>query len=73
MERPDPDTPDALNRFISYVYERGNPAGLHQELWYHGFGCQAWLVVKRNTSDHEILDVRPAAGSSRVGAGSAVR
>jgi heterotetrameric sarcosine oxidase delta subunit len=58
LQRPDPDTPDALERFIEYVYLRDNPAGPHQEFWYHGGGCQAWLVVRRDTRSHEILDVQ---------------
>ena len=56
--RPDPDAADAAERFSAYVYLRDNPAGPHDELWYHGAGCQAWLVVKRDTRTHEILDVR---------------
>ena len=32
-----------------YVYQRDNPAGVHRELWYHGAGCHAWLVVTRDT------------------------
>jgi heterotetrameric sarcosine oxidase delta subunit len=55
VERPDPAAPDALARFTTYVYQRENPAGPHRELWYHGVGCQAWLVVTRNTRDHEVL------------------
>jgi sarcosine oxidase subunit delta len=31
LERPDPQAPDALDRFISYVYMRDNPAGAHRE------------------------------------------
>jgi heterotetrameric sarcosine oxidase delta subunit len=58
LQRPDPDTPDALERFTEYVYLRDNPAGPHQEFWYHGGGCQAWLVVRRDTRSHEILDVQ---------------
>ena len=55
--RPDPDAPDARERFTDYVYLRDNPAGLHRELWYHGVGCQAWLAVTRDTRTHEIRGV----------------
>ena len=55
--RPDPDAPDALARFTDYVYLRDNPAGSHRELWYHGAGCQAWLVVTRDTRSHVITGV----------------
>jgi heterotetrameric sarcosine oxidase delta subunit len=64
--RPDPDAPDADSRFFDAVYLRDNPAGPHEELWYHGHGCRSWLVVKRDTRTHEILSVEfptEAAGS----------
>jgi heterotetrameric sarcosine oxidase delta subunit len=57
VARPDPVAPDALERFTEYVYFRDNPAGAHRELWYHASGCQAWLVVTRDTRSHEILSV----------------
>ncbi len=60
VTRPDPNAPDALEQFTSYVYLRDNPAGRHRELWYHGSGCQAWLVVTRDTVTHEIAGVEPA-------------
>jgi methylglutamate dehydrogenase subunit B len=60
VKRPDPDTPDALERFVEYVYMRSNPAGPHREFWYHVSGCQAWLVVTRDTRTHEISDVEAA-------------
>jgi sarcosine oxidase subunit delta len=44
-----------------YVHLRENPAGLHRELWYHGFGCRSWLVVTRDTLTHEISGVEAAA------------
>lgn len=59
--RPDPSASDAVDRFVDYVYLRDNPAGPDEELWYHGFGCRAWLVVARNTLTHEINRVRAAA------------
>ena len=61
VERPDPIAADALARFTDYVYLRDNPAGPQREFWYHGAGCQAWLVVTRNTRTHEISDVKLAA------------
>jgi methylglutamate dehydrogenase subunit B len=57
VERPDPAQPDALERFTQYVYPRDNPAGPHREHWYHGAGCQAWLIVTRDTRNHDILGV----------------
>jgi heterotetrameric sarcosine oxidase delta subunit len=55
--RPDPAAPDAEARFYEAVYVRGNPAGPHEELWYHASGCRSWLRVERNTRTHEILAV----------------
>lgn len=43
--------------WVDYVYLRDNPAGPHAELWYHGAGCRAWLVVVRDTTTHEVLSV----------------
>ena len=43
------------------VYLRDNPAGPHEELWYHAFGCRSWLQVKRDTRTHEIFEVRLAS------------
>jgi sarcosine oxidase subunit delta len=45
---------------FAYVYQRENPAGRHRELWYHGAGCHAWLVVTRDTRSHAIEAVEPA-------------
>jgi sarcosine oxidase subunit delta len=48
-----------------YVYMRDNPAGLHRELWYHGAGCQTWLVVTRDLRSHEIKAVEVARDVAR--------
>ena len=42
---------------FDYVYLRDNPAGRHREHWYHGAGCRAWLVIERDTRDHDIIAV----------------
>jgi sarcosine oxidase subunit delta len=60
--RPDPDSVDAVDRFTTYVYIRDNPLGLHSEFWYHAAGCQAWLVVERNTRTHAIAGARACKG-----------
>ena len=52
--------PDSGGR---YVYLRDNPAGVQRELWYHGSGCQAWLIVTRDTLTHAIAAVTAALGS----------
>ena len=59
FRRPDAAAPDAGPRFFEEVYLRVNPAGAHEELWYHLYGCRSWLKVTRNTRTHEILAVLP--------------
>lgn len=46
--------------WTDYVYLRDNKKGAHRELWYHSAGCHAWLIVTRDLSTHEILQVIPA-------------
>jgi sarcosine oxidase subunit delta len=55
--RPDPDAPDAAERFHAYVHLRDNPAGLNREHWYHAQGCRRWLVVMRDTHTHKVFSV----------------
>jgi heterotetrameric sarcosine oxidase delta subunit len=55
FRRPDPGAPQAEAQFIEAVYLRDNPAGPHEELWYHASGCRSWLRVNRNTVTHEIF------------------
>lgn len=55
LERPDPAQLEAADRFFEFVYLRNNPAGPHEELWYHEQGCRSWLHVRRDTRTHEIL------------------
>jgi methylglutamate dehydrogenase subunit B len=57
VRRPDPKATDAEARFFEAVYIRDNPAGRHEELWYHGFGCRSWLRVTRDTRTHEVVGV----------------
>lgn len=61
VRRPDPNGPAPLVRFSNYVYLRDNPAGPLREYWYHGSGCQTWLVVTRDTRTHEIAGAEPAS------------
>ena len=54
LKRPDPSSPDAERAFHDYVYLRDNPAGPHREFWHHVSGCRSWLIVTRDTRNHEI-------------------
>jgi methylglutamate dehydrogenase subunit B len=56
--RPDPDARDYERELLTAVYVRDNPAGPHDELWYHVSGCRSWLRVRRDTRTHEILSVQ---------------
>jgi methylglutamate dehydrogenase subunit B len=64
FKRPDPDAPDAEARYFEAVYLRNNPAGPHEELWYHAYGCRSWIRVTRDTRTHEILAVNFPGPSS---------
>jgi heterotetrameric sarcosine oxidase delta subunit len=65
IERPDGVSADAGDALYDYVYTRDNPAGVHRELWYHEYGDQSWLVVTRDTTTHEILNVELARQAAR--------
>ena len=71
IDRPDWQADDSIDQFYDYLYLRDNPAGLHQELWFHEQGDRSWLVVTRDTRSHEIVsaelasDVARARGRSR--------
>jgi len=66
FRRPDPESSDAGAKFFEAVYLRHNPAGPHEEFWYHAFGCRSWLRVRRNTCTHEILGVAFAQETTEV-------
>jgi heterotetrameric sarcosine oxidase delta subunit len=53
----DLDGPDIRAAFVEAVYLRDNPAGLHREHWFHSAGCQSWLLIERDTRNHEIVRV----------------
>jgi sarcosine oxidase subunit delta len=42
------------------LYFRANPAGPHDELWYHRDGCRQWLRVTRDTVTQTIHAAVPA-------------
>jgi heterotetrameric sarcosine oxidase delta subunit len=57
LKRPAPDAP--VDAWIAFVYQRDNPAGPHDELWFHGAGCRQWFRVRRDTRTHEIIASEP--------------
>ena len=64
VTRPAIDAP--AEAWTAFVYRRGNPAGAHDELWFHGAGCRQWFRVRRDTRTHEILASAPPV-TSRTG------
>jgi methylglutamate dehydrogenase subunit B len=62
IRRPDAHAADEQAQFFDAIYLRDNPAGAHEELWYHASGCRSWLRVNRNTCTHEILRTELAKG-----------
>ncbi len=65
IDRPDWQADNAAEAFHDYLYLRDNPAGEHQELWFHEQGDRSWLVVTRNTLTHEISRVELARDVAR--------
>ncbi|WP_104018374.1 sarcosine oxidase subunit delta [Roseovarius nitratireducens] len=66
IDRPDWQAAEAAEAFHAYGYLRDNPAGAHQELWYHEQGDRSWLVVTRDTVSHEITQVELARDVARA-------
>ena len=66
IDRPDWQADDAAQQFYEYQYLRDNPAGSHQELWFHEMGDRSWLVVTRDTITHEITKVELARDVARA-------
>ena len=62
LHRPAADAPPEA--WDDYLHNRANPAGPTRDLWYHGLGCGAWLVVGRDTVTHEVHGAR-LAGEAR--------
>ena len=59
-----PETATSNAAMFAYVYLRDNPAGRHDEHWYHAQGCRNWLVVTRDTLTHDIACAHLAAPSA---------
>ena len=64
LERPAPDA--SLESWDDYVHLRENPAGVTRDLWHHGGGCSAWVVITRNTTTHEVLGFELASAAKRA-------
>jgi methylglutamate dehydrogenase subunit B len=60
LKRPADGAQDIDGPMFDYVYLRDNPAAQHREHWYHGAGCRSWIVVERDTRNHDIISVELA-------------
>ena len=59
---PPLDGSTGVETWHAFVHLRDNPEGRHRELWHHGFGCERWLVVERDTRNHRIYGTVDAQG-----------
>lgn len=51
--RPAPSH-DNSPQWNTWVYDRTNPIGDHDELWQHSGGCRQFLQITRNTLTHAV-------------------
>ncbi|WP_439139820.1 sarcosine oxidase subunit delta [Roseicyclus sp.] len=65
LDRPAADALPTV--WHDYLHLRDNPAGPTRELWYHGGGCGAWLVVARNTATHAVQGATLASEARHAG------
>jgi sarcosine oxidase subunit delta len=50
--------PESNSTPFAEVYERANRLDLSVEHWQHVHGCRAWLIVRRNPSSGQVLEVQ---------------
>lgn len=50
-DRPDPE-------WDAFVYERVNPAGPHEECWFHAAACRGWFRLTRDTRTNQCLETQ---------------
>lgn len=63
---PRPAAEAEQDQWLDYVYLRDNPRGDYEEYWHHTGGCRRWLVVTRNTANHEVSNCRDAADKAEA-------
>ncbi len=61
LNRPAADA--GAEAWDDYLHNRDNPADRTDDLWHHGMGCGAWVVVTRSPASHEIFATRLAKGT----------
>jgi sarcosine oxidase, subunit delta len=53
--KPLPPLDASSDAWQAALHVHENPDGWHEELWFHGFGCSQWLVIRRHTRTQEIV------------------
>jgi heterotetrameric sarcosine oxidase delta subunit len=51
-----------LDSLSEELYFNDNVAGVQLEWWFHRYGCERWLVARRDTRTNEVHDVWAADG-----------
>lgn len=51
------DITDPLAREIDRSFMHNNVEGPVREAWFHLYGCRRWIVVTRDTTTDQILEV----------------
>ncbi|MEO0369122.1 MAG: sarcosine oxidase subunit delta, partial [Pseudomonadota bacterium] len=44
-------------QWTDYLFNRKNPKGPHQEMWFHAAGCRQWFNAVRDTVSYEFQTV----------------
>lgn len=70
--RPMPAKPNNADdeEWAEHLFYRDNTRGLHQECWWHEFGCGQWFILRRDTLTHEIIEAC-RMGETPTGSGTA--
>jgi methylglutamate dehydrogenase subunit B len=53
-KRPASNDPSSMEQWYEYTYLRDNPRGIHDEYVHHSGGCRGWLVITRDTENHDV-------------------
>jgi sarcosine oxidase delta subunit len=64
-----PDAPAAtVDALSEELYFSDNVAGEQLELWFHRFGCERWMVARRDTRSNAVSAVWPGVRPDGDGA-----
>lgn len=63
-----PTDQGSIDDLDNHLFLRDNPAGITRDVWYHETGCSSWLIVTRNTINHEVLGSELVSARKKKGA-----